>query len=119
MTEEEINIAIAEHLGWTECTIKYPFPNGKLADVTGLLPNYEYKGDARRAIPNYALDLNAMHEAIQTLRGDDRSLLIDYLVLETGIVNAPFENEWSVFTSTPKQQAIAFIRTVGKWKEEV
>jgi hypothetical protein len=112
MTEEEINIAIAEHLGWYDIFL----PEGDLFYI-GKHPSRGMGRDYQN-IPNYTRDLNAMHEAIQTLRGDDRSLLIDYLVLETGIVNAPFENEWSVFTSTPKQQAIAFLRTVGKWKEE-
>lgn len=66
-------------------------------------------------IPNYCADLNAMHEAekiverIMHERGDDYAYG-DRLVEVTQNVRP--------ISATARQRAEAFLRTIGKWKEE-
>lgn len=90
MTDQEINVAIAEECGW----LAAPNADGDLTEahltrtwVEWLGPNGEHESEP----PDYVNDLNAMHEALASL---------------------PLES-----TSTARQRAEAFLRTVGKWKD--
>jgi hypothetical protein len=106
MTNEEINIAIAEACGWQFVTYKETFakpPNGGPC---------QYK----EGIPNYCKDLNAMHEAEKTLILTKRGEYLWHLALiccncEEG--SRTFETT----TATAKQRAEAFLKTLGKWEE--
>jgi hypothetical protein len=64
MTDEEINIAVAESLGWIDChksvASVYGFPSER---VVGVPPQRV----AYKEVPNYASDLNAMHKAEEVL----------------------------------------------------
>jgi hypothetical protein len=108
MTDQEINEAIALHLGWLrpehpDCMkhkIGWSMPEKWWMDPKTVL---RFGHD----IPNYCADLNAMHEAEKTVSGEQTltycMMLSSYLY---GCVHA-----------TARQRAEAFLRTIGKWKE--
>ncbi len=66
MKPNEINIAIAEHLGWTRTPCE--FDNAfAWRDPQGEPQGRYYHPEAPDALPNYSGDLNAMHEAFKHL----------------------------------------------------
>ena len=93
MSEKEINIAIAEACGWAHPSVK-PY-----------------------AFPDYLNDLNAMHEAERVLKGEQRDKYLDYLY-EMANPDSMIEDAWKLNTSTARQRAEAFLRTIKQWKEE-
>ena len=98
MTDEQINATIAKELGWTQV---------EAIHRSGRAPGATYVG--REFIPDYCTDLNAMHEAEESLAGD----------LWIGYVNKLADIEGSLFgiRATARQRAEAFLRTLGKWEE--
>jgi hypothetical protein len=103
MNEDEINRAIAEHLGWEDC-------------LSGFGIETRYKGtpsEVRVTVPypRYCNDLNAMYEAENTLENHQLWMVATALA---GIahVDAPITH------STARQRAEAFLRVVGKWRGE-
>ena len=90
MTNEQINRAIAEACGWKEGVERF---------VQNL--------PLMKAPPDYAHDLNAMHEAENVLTDDDW----DLYCTELG-----HSLRWCAH-ATARQRAEAFLRTVGKWEE--
>ena len=103
MTNQEINIAIAEACGWTNFT-----PN-----------TIQYT--ARRAdgkwdlIPDYCNDLNAMHEAEKAL-GNRLPVYREFLALI--VTDDPTNRHNERAFATARQRAEAFLRTLGKWEEK-
>ena len=94
MTNEEINIAIAEACGYKT---GYRDP------------------EAWHPLPDYLNDLNAMHDAEElfyakpdTLEGAER--MRDYSKWLCLIAKYPLR-------ATAAQRAEAFLKTIGKWKE--
>jgi hypothetical protein len=91
MTNEQINIAIAEACNkvtvdsWGE---KYP-------------------------IPDYCNDLNAMHEAEKALTDDQYHT--GYKQTLASLVG--LSGNMRVMSATAAQRAEAFLRTIGKWEE--
>ena len=111
MSEEEINIAIAEACGWR---LFSQFKN-LWASPRSVV---EYDCDAY-PLPNYLNDLNAMREA-EELLDDDQWL--DYMLnLQDVLQRHPDRGKWVVcqenMHSTAAQRAKAFVKTIGKWKE--
>ena len=110
MTNEQINIAIAEVCGWT--SIRYNSIHGKWM---GTQPQEDR--DAYH-LPNYCNDLNAMHEAEKfILKGfeDDAEgseLWQDYMVYVVCAAPAYLSHH-----ATARQKAKAFLQTFGKWEE--
>lgn len=106
MTDEQINIAIAEACGWHDLSIVDKTACGLKQKVTSLNGRYE-------PIPDYANDLNAMHEAEKLLKHD-----VENAWLKGGyslyVQLLPYGNEIS---ATARQRAEAFLRTLGKWEE--
>jgi hypothetical protein len=110
MTEEEIRIGIAEHLGWTDITRKNRHEYGGLVGI-------DQKDGLCKIIPSFYRDLNAMHEAEMSLpvegcngQGFDGS-------------RSEFRGQLRMICEQPyhakaRERAEAFLRTVGKWKEE-
>ena len=95
MTDEQINIAIAESLGWKLlANNRWTRPCGFYADL-----------------PNYTADLNACHELEKTLEGMNQ---ISYLA-------KLHENNhycsWGGTCATARQRCEAYLRTLGKWIE--
>jgi len=89
MTDEQINAAIAEACGWKGCTEC----NEPICE-----DNF---------IPNYCKNLNAMHQAEETLSDGE---------LWTMKYNLPSQGGLE-FRSTARQRAEAFLRTLGLWEE--
>jgi len=111
MTDEQINIAIAEACGWTDC--EYVESLGLCKGRNRyLMPQYE---TGHSIIPNYAGCLNAMHETEKTLNPIKAA---EYARMLT---STAWQSEQPVFapmTATARQRAEAFLRTLGKWEEE-
>ena len=98
MTEQQINTAIAEACGWS-CK-----PMQSIAKPSGALAT---------EVPNYCHDLNAMQEAEAMLfsRNDWSSCRFDE---ELGKLT---HGSWQ-WHATARQRAEAFLRTIGKWRDE-
>ena len=104
MTPEQQRIAIAEACGWsyrkTEfCTYWWN------DEVNKTLPPND---DGFRPCPDYLNDLNAMHEAENSLTTSQMTTMSHYLYRRLGML-------WGFATSA--QRAEAFLRTIRKWKE--
>lgn len=98
MTDTEINIAIAKACG------------KKLKDCgCGCGSKVEQLREGTVGLPAYCSDLNAMREALLTL--DDEKMFAF-----RGYISELMDNEFPE-RSTARQQAEAFLRTVGKWVE--
>jgi len=116
MTDEQINISIAEACGWT-CLGQvegckphgYP-PDARKPTTKELIKGY---GPSPWDVPDYTADLNAMHEAM--LLHPRKELLRDFLYLEVleDPTNTTNEPAWA----TAKQWAKAYITSLGKWIE--
>lgn len=135
MTTTEINIAIAEACGW----IWYRLPISALGgdrryrclfhpqmhEYNGQPAIWQVRADGSEAIcnieymvseghiPDYCNDLNAMHSA-EGLMWASSSLWERYS-LELGKLS---ESLAPVLHATSAQRAKAFLRTIGKWRDE-
>ena len=115
MTNEQINIAIAQACGWTNVAHNTVFSGRKIArGVFGNSPS----GGEYRLTPNYCGDLNDMHEAEMCIPEDKQALYDSHLVAivgkETGLMPSL---QFRCIHASAKQRAKAFLRTVGKWEE--
>lgn len=125
MTNEQINIAIAEACGWT-CLGQvegckphgYP-PDARKPTTKELIKGY---GPSPWDVPDYTADLNACHELEKML--DDKQLA-RYAQQIIGSarrkMNIPdHESHYPVpfiISATARQRCEAYLRTLGKWKE--
>jgi hypothetical protein len=121
MNDQEINIAIAEACGW-----KKIFHEDELADEqVWYLGERKDLNHARCCgshnyvqLPGYTTDLDAMHEA-------ERVLLVSQVTEEGWENRLRYEKHienliaspW-IWHATARQRAEAFLRTLGKWKDE-
>ena len=106
MTNEQINVAIAEACGWKEIT------NCTCGGKKGGCP---LGGHASSYTPNYCGDLNAMHEAEKVLAPKNWDRFSEnwhnyYMHLRRGDADRAIH-------ATARQRAEAFLRTLGKWEE--
>jgi hypothetical protein len=130
VTNEEINIEIAEFCGWRKIREQDYQPFGTNEYIhgpsqvwVGIHPESDVDSKEFEVIPDYCKDLNAMAEAKNLLTGDKRREFIDYLyeivkevVKQDKNINAgPYSVMIEAFYATAKQQAIAFVKTIGKW----
>lgn len=115
MTDEQINIKIAEACGWSELNVSH------MGAVTSAIPPKElYKRD-RREIPNYTSDLNAMHEAEKTIPWEQRKQYHSTLADVSGFsyceadTSEETELAWNchICHATASQRALAFISTLS------
>lgn len=108
MTDEAINIAIAEACGARQCPIHH---------------GWECCGQIVR---NYVADLNAMAQAEDALKDDDERLKYSH---ELACTCTPKDNNayrsnlqwalvWTWIRATARNRAEAWLRTKGLWKEE-
>jgi hypothetical protein len=107
MTNEQINIAIAEALGKAvEWHDEAPYWLGMWSSVG--------EGNESFAEFNPACDLNAIHEAEKTLTKEQVRVYSDFLAY------SPHESCWAsctIWHQTSRQRAEAFLKTLGKWEE--
>jgi hypothetical protein len=118
MTNEQINIAIAEACG-------YEWRVGIYGNCRGLFhPDDNYlkeqpcldillpiSGDCAYRVPDYCNDLNAMHEAEKTLSHKQRMTYCKKLF------DLPTSELESNTFATSLQRAEAFLKTIGKWED--
>ena len=147
MTKEQINITIAESSGWHPhpdndrsdqkfwtTGNSYGVPEKgkpfKIAAFPSLIEDFH--NHIYYNLPNYSADLNAMHEVIKTLDTKQQIQYADVLCRQTGKelldytgCYYPGENPiidmeiiFLVHNSTALQRAEAYLRTIGKWKDE-
>jgi hypothetical protein len=100
MTNDQIDTAIAEYVGWTE--IHSPVQSGRLF---GVRPNSENQDYRVQAIPQFHCCLNACHEMEKSL-SNDWDQWTDYL---EGINCEP--------DAPATWRCESFLRTIGKWQE--
>ena len=110
MTDEQINAAIAEACGWTECRLVAKVVLSVLRDPVayGIPPNGTYEF----ACLNYCTDLNAMHEAEKTIFPYYATVYSNKLAKVTG---AEMSDDTDYFCATARQRAETFLLTLGKW----
>jgi len=110
MTPEQINVAVAEALGWKKIT------------CGGIICWETPSGNPR--IPNFYSSLDACAEMERTLNGssDDEESertkygdILTWVVYETDSPNAVYTVDLA--TATAPQRCEAFLRVKGKWKE--
>lgn len=108
MSADEINRAIAEHLGWEDC-------------FNGFGTETRYKGtpsEVRVTVPypRYSKDLNAMHEAEKVLTPLEFEV---YRWILWGLCKQPQVTEWSrsYLSAVASQRAEAFLKAIGKWRD--
>ena len=96
MTNEQINIAIAEACGWDSDDIARGYT---LCQFT------EY-------VPDYCNDLNAMHEAEKIF---DAALYCRYI---NELCDLTIKGNNCMYMATARQRAEAFLKTIGKWNSD-
>ena len=112
MSEEEINIAIAEYRGWQ---ILEPEVHKAITYHWAIEPD-----GSKSILPDCCNDLNAMHEAEKVLTQDQ---MIDYSrhVGKSVTSHLPASRaawmDFQLINATAFQRAEAFLRTIGKWEE--
>ena len=108
MTDEQINKAIAKALGLKieiERITRRGNPDQNRVQLWCLIEPHGW-----RRLPNYCNDLNAMHEATQSLTKDQLRWYRNLLIEMTGTFEA--------IDATAAERAEAFLRTIGKWEYE-
>ena len=94
MTNEQINVAIAEACGWDSDDIARGYT---LCQFT-------------EDVPDYCNDLNAMHEVEKTM--GDPQLWVEY---QSYLSDAMGHVGW-IYHATAAERAEAFLKTIGKWE---
>lgn len=100
MTEEQINIAIAEACGWKYEKNETHAPDGA------------FWWSKKPEFPDYCNDLNAMHEAEKTMNNNDWWKFVEHLTNICGGGTA------LGISATATQRAEALLKTIGKWEEQ-
>lgn len=106
MTDEQINVAIATHCGWTDIRDDVWHGANMGVDEHGL----------RSQIPSYCDDLNAMHEAEKVLSPRDEGMY--FLTLKQLVGDLIwYRDTCRNYRATARERAEAFLKTLGKWEE--
>ena len=119
MTDDEINIAIAEACGWRFSPLAH-IESKPFATMCWIAPN---GADWQmQKLPDYCNDLNAMHEAEQSLWDRDWSLRHEFVNNLARIMNPihgyRMQEAIDLLDATARQRAEAFLRAIGKWEED-
>lgn len=122
MTQQQINIAIAEWCGWKMKCSEAEAGNWKSKDQWCDDPNG--CSTAKTQIPDYLNDLNAMHEVVSNLMDGQLMGYVEQLLcvihqVDTGYFSRVGWGEASdLITATPAQRAEALLRTLNLWRDE-
>ena len=110
MSEEEINIAIAEYRGWQ---ILEPEVHKAITYHWAIEPD-----GSKSILPDCCNDLNAMHEAEKVLKQRWSNYCEKLLeIVEPEPRSLEVCHYWNLLHATASQRAEAFVKTIGKWKE--
>lgn len=102
MTDEQINIAIAEYRGWQ---ILEPEVHRAFTYHWAIEPD-----GSKSILPDCCNDLNLIHEAEKVLTSEQVTSYVYLLEL--------MNERWATPAfATASQRAKAFVETIGKWKE--
>jgi hypothetical protein len=117
MNKDKQRIAIASFLGELNPRVT---EFGNLIASTGVTPEGEYWGT--HGLHDYLNDLNAMHEAEETLVDSQAQDYIVYLAQATDAkqefaVCEPVIMHWNIYHATATQRAEAFLKTVNRWED--
>jgi hypothetical protein len=121
MSDEQINIAIAEACGWKEIQSSHaPVEFGRRPH--GWKRTEHGNRTLETQIPDYCNDLNAMHEAGETLDNDFYfAVNLYHLIIPQGDQYDDHTITWSIanklIRATARQRAEAFLKTLGKWED--
>lgn len=110
MTNEQINVAIAEACGWKskEETDGKPW--------LWVRTRKDRTMESRMDPLHYCTDLNAMHEAEKMLKGYEQ--IATYVWhLENRSGDWSTDEHLMATHATARERAEAFLRTLGKWEE--
>lgn len=122
MTDEQINIAIAESLGWHSKSganggVKWVDKDG-IGRNGGGLYGYGYNDELKlNHLPDYTADLNACHELEKTLNDE---LDLDYSENLESVTWTKWGTNNSIDmckfrSATARQRCEAYLKTIGKW----
>jgi hypothetical protein len=113
MTNEEIDKAIAEYCGW-KCEFN---GNDEDPEWYWIPPN---NPDGNGTPPDYCNDSNAMRKVLLKLISTEQQNQYINNIAEVCWADVSRSNNQVVFnqlTASARQQAIAFVKTIGKWKK--
>lgn len=116
MKPEQQRIKLAEWRGWTDCRIIGS------SRWFGIPPGQINKGDNYRLIPDYPLDLNAVHELrgkLPMTRQEQCAKNLIQIVLETKEVGTPATllGCFMVAAASAEQWCEAILRTLNLWED--
>ena len=118
MSPDQIDTAIAEHLGWTHIQ--------GIADfrLYGLRPNSDGEKYRHCAVPQFHRCLNAMADAVNSLTDAQWIRYLQILSGETDVENSSWptcflnlEAVREMVSAKAITQAIGLLRTIGKYQE--
>ena len=117
MSDQEINIAIAEACGWVNCIFpsqdEYHFLTDlELGRAMGKAVGRNFclhRDGLHYPLPDYCIDLNAMHKAEKMLN-KEQWVAYGKELSRLGV--------FPMVHATAHQRAEAFLRTLEKWEEE-
>ena len=104
MTDDQINMAIAEACGWTDIR----------DNMVGKAPGETC--NRVMFLPLYCSNLNAMHEAEKVLTKEQ---VREYqcLMYDIACESSATQGRWMPYSATARYRAEAFLKTLGKWEE--
>lgn len=106
MTKDEMRLAIAKAMGWSQHKFNPTFWTAPGGECT-----------INHPMPNWPDDLNAMHEAEKQITDDEwpkyRGLLDHYAFFTASPEDARY---YRPHCCTAEQRAMAWLRTKGLWK---
>lgn len=118
MSDEEIRIAIATQLGWKwdDQTVYAPPDSSRWARV-----GFNGGDELFRVLPDYPNDLNACHEAAETLRKNQFHFVQYPGELFFVVTGRKWDGDMGYFMfnyaqASARQISEAVLRTIGKWK---
>jgi len=121
MKPEQQRIAIAEACGWTQCEYVESIGLAKGFPPLNNPPSYGTYENGMAQLPDYLNDLNAMHEAEQTLWQKDWTSRHDFVDKLARILSPTHGHHQQagldLLDATASERAEAFLRTMNKWKE--
>ncbi len=121
MKPEQQRIAIAEACGWTQCEHVESIGLAKGFPPLNNPPSYGTYENGMAQLPDYLNDLNAMHEAEQTLWQKDWASRYDFVDKLARILNPThghhLQSGIDLLDATASERAEAFLRTINKWEE--
>jgi hypothetical protein len=121
MTPEAQRIAIAKACGWRPWR-ELPTPETGELMMSFISPNPNEGNRFADDLPDYLNDLNAMHEALQTLEVREQGAFWDHLHEATlkHIFWSDDTNAWNCFdtlNAPAAKWAECFLKTKGLWQE--